>query len=187
MREGRGGLGASSSKSLDTHLLCMKSLGFFDPFIDGGGNGGHREDHSGDLLINAKRELIDEGDVISSPSLAGKILKVCDILLESIICNSIRVVDDLLNKFRKVQVGSGFGIEGVKGSFKVFSKFVEDFVRGFDEGVSHLVIPYLSERGTLSFTHLVESGHNLVVIKGVEGGIDGEVGLDGFNLLGCIK
>ena len=84
MREGRGGLGASSLKSLDVYLLCMKSLGLFNPFIDGGGNGRHGEDHGGDLLIDTKRELIDKGDVISNPGLAGKILKIYDILLESI-------------------------------------------------------------------------------------------------------
>ena len=88
------------------YLLCMKSLGLFNPFIDGGGNGRHEEDYGGNLLVDTKRELIDKDDVVSNPSLAGKILKVYDILLESIICDFIRVVDGLLNKSGEVKVGS---------------------------------------------------------------------------------
>ena len=61
--------------------------------------------------------------------------------------------------------GNGFGIKGVKGGFKVFSEFVKGFVRGFDGGVSHLVIPHLGKGDTLFFTHFVEGGHNLVIVQ----------------------
>ena len=91
----------SSLKSLNIHLLCMKGLGFFNPFVGGGGNGRHGEDHGGNLLVDIKRELIDKGDVVSNPSLAGEILKVCDIFLKSIICDFIRAVDGLFNNLER--------------------------------------------------------------------------------------
>ena len=70
------------------------------------------------------------------------------------------------------------------------SKFSANLLKvllGFDEGVSHLVIPHLSKEGTSSFAHFVESGHNLVIVQQVEGGVDGKVGFDGFDPSGCIR
>ena len=145
----------------------MECLGFFDPFIDGGGDDGHGEDHGGNLLINSQGELVNEGDVISDSSLASKVLEVGDVLLEFIICNPIRVANGLLDEFGQIKAGSGFGIKRIEGSFKVFGEFVEGFVRGFDGGVSHLVIPHFSKGGTLSFTHFVKGCHNLVVVSRV--------------------
>ena len=77
----------------------MKHFGFFDPFVDGDGNGRHGKDHCGDSLINPQEELVNEGDVISDSSFAGEVLEVSDILLESIICDPIRAVDGLLDEF----------------------------------------------------------------------------------------
>ena len=145
----------------------MECLGFFNPFIDGGGDDGHGEDHGGDSLINSQGELINKGDVVSDSSLASKVLEVGDVLLESMVYDPIRVVNGLLDEFGQIKVGSGFGVEGIEGDFKVFGEFVEDFVRGFDEGVGHLVIPYFSKGGASSFTHLVKGHHNLVVISRV--------------------
>ena len=89
----------SSSKSLDMHFLCMEHFGFFDPFVDGGGDDRHGKDHCGDSLINPQGELVNEGDVVSDSSFAGEVLEVGDVLLKSIICDSIRVVDGLLDEF----------------------------------------------------------------------------------------
>ena len=86
-------------KSLDMHLLHMEHLGFFDPFIDGGGDDGHGEDYCGDSLINPQGELVNEGDVISDSSLASKVLEVSDVLLESIVCDPIRAANGLLDEF----------------------------------------------------------------------------------------
>ena len=61
------------------HFLHMECLGFFNPFIDGGGDDGHEEDHGGDLLVNSQGELVNEGDVIHDSSFAGKVLEVGDI------------------------------------------------------------------------------------------------------------
>ena len=145
----------------------MECLGFFDAFIDGGGDDRHGKDHCGDSLINSQGELVNESDVISNSCLVGKVLEVGDILLEFIVCDPIGAVNGLLDEFGQIQVGSGFGVEGIKGGFKIFSEFVEDFVRGFDGGVSHLVIPRFSKGGASSFAHLVNGCHNLVVVSGV--------------------
>ena len=163
------------------HFLHMECLGFFNPFIDGGGDDRYGKDHCDDLLINPQGELVNEGDVISDSSFAGEVLEVSDVLLESIVCNPIEVADGLLNEFGQIKVGSGFGVKGIKGGFKVFSKFVEGFVRGFDGGVGHLVIPHFSKGGTSSFTHLVKSHHNFVIVSRVECGIDGEIGFHGLD------
>ena len=89
----------SSLKSLNIYFLCMECFGFFDPFIDDSGDGRYEKDHCDDLLINLQGELVNEGDVISDSSFAGKVLKVGDVLLESIICDPIRVADDFLDEF----------------------------------------------------------------------------------------
>ena len=78
-------------------------------------------------------------------------------------------------------MSSGLGVEGIKDGLKVFSKFVEGLVRGFDGGVSHLVIPHFSKGGTSSFTYLVKGCHNFIIVNRVECGIDGEVGFYGFD------
>ena len=161
----------------------MECLGFFNPFIDGGGDDGHGEDHGGDSLINPQEELVNEGDVISYSSLASKILEVSDVLLEPIIPDPIRAVNGLLDEFGQIKAGSSFGVKGIEGGFKVFSKFVEGFVRGFDGGVGHLVVSHFSKGGALSFTHLVKSCHNFVIVSRVECGIDGKVGFHGFDPL----
>ena len=164
----------------------MKSLGFFDLFINSGRDGGHGEDHSGDLLINPQRELINEGNVVCVSSLAGKVLEVCDVLLKTIIGGSIGEVSGFLDKFREIKVSSGLGVKGVESGFEIFCEFVEGFLRGVDGGVCHFVIPHFSKGGASSFTHSVESGHDLVIVRGVEGGVDSEVGLDGLDPLGGI-
>ena len=80
-------------------------------------------------------------------------------------------------------MSGSLGVKGIEGGLKVFGKFIEGFVRGFDGGVGHLVVPHLSEGGTLSFAHLVEGCHNFVIINRVECGIDGKVGFHGLDPL----
>ena len=81
------------------HFLHMEHFGLFDPFVDSGGNGRHGKDHCGDSLINPQGELVNEGDVISDSGFAGEVLKVSDVLLESIISDPIRAADGFLNEF----------------------------------------------------------------------------------------
>ena len=89
----------SSLMSLNMHLLHMEHFGFFNPFVDGGGDGRHGKDHCGNSLINPQGELVNEGDVISDSSFAGKVLEVGDVLLESIVYDPIRAVDGFLDEF----------------------------------------------------------------------------------------
>ena len=81
-------LRAATTKGLDTHLLCMESFGLFNPIVN----------HGGDSLVYTKGKLINENYVISDGGIAGKILKIGDILLETIIDGSIEEVDGLLDK-----------------------------------------------------------------------------------------
>ena len=90
----------SSSKSLDTHFLHMKCFGFFDPFVDGGGDDRHGKDHCGNSLMNPQGELVNVGDIVGDSSFAGEVLEVGDVLLEFIVYDPIRVADGFLDEFR---------------------------------------------------------------------------------------
>ena len=185
---GKGGdsLRIFSSKGLDVHFLHMEDFGLLDPFVDSGGDGGHGKDHGGNLLVNPQGELVNEGNVVSDSSLAGEVLEVGDILLETIISGFIRAANGFLDELGGVQAGSGSGIEWVECSLEVLSKFLEGLLVVRDGGVDHLVIPHFSERGSSSFTHLVEGRHDLVVIGGVKCGIEDEVGLHGLDPSGGV-
>ena len=178
---------ASFSKGLDAHFLCMEGFGLLNPFVDSGGDGGHGKDHGGNLLVNPQGELVDEGNVIGYSSLASEVLEVGDILLETIVSGSIRVVNGLLDELGKVQADSGSGIEWVECSLKVFSKLLEGLLVVRDGGVDHLVVPHFSKGGSSSFTHLVEGRHDLVIVGGIKCGVEDEVGLHGLDPLGGIR
>ena len=113
-------------------------------------------------------------------------MEVCDVLLETIIDGSIGEASGFLDKFREIKASSGIGVEGVESGFEIFCEFVKGFLRGVDGGVCHFVIPHFSEGGAPSFTHFVESGHDLVIVKGVEGGVDSKVGFDGLDPSGGV-
>ena len=178
---------ASSSKGLDAHFLCMEGFGLLDPFVDSGGDGGHGKDHGGNSLVNPQGELVNEDNVIGDSSLAGEVLEVGDILLETIVNDSIGAANGLLDELEKVQVGSGSGTEWVERSLKVFSKLLKGLLVVRDGGVDHLVVPHFSEGGSSSFTHLVEGHHDLVVIGGVKCGVEDKVGLHGLDPLGGVR
>ena len=169
----------SSLKGLDAHFLCMEGFGLLDPFVDSGGEGGHGKDHGGNSLVNPQGELVNEGNVVGDSSLAGEVLEVSDILLETIVSGSIGGTNGLLDELGKVQAGSGSGIEWVERSLKGLL-----VVR--DGGVNHLVIPHFSEGGSSSFIHLVEGRHDLVVVRGVKCGVENKVGLHGLDPSGGI-
>ena len=172
---------ASSLKGLDVHFLCIEGFGLLDPFVDSGGDGGHRKDHGGNSLVNPQGELINEGNVVGDSSLAGEVLEVSDILLKTIISGSVGVVNGFLDELGKIQAGSGSGVEWVECSLKVLSELLKGLLVVRDRGVNHLVIPHFSKGGSSSFTHLVEGSHDLVVVRGVKYGIEDKVGLHGLD------
>ena len=184
--EGGDGLRASSLKGLDVHFLHMEGFGLLDPFVDSGGDGGHGKDHGGNALVNPQEELVDEGNVVGDSSLAGEVLEVGDILLETIISGSVGAANGLLDELGKVQAGSGSGIEWVERSLEVLSELLEGLLVVRDGGVDHLVIPHFSEGGSSSFIHLVEGRHDLVIVRGIKCGIEDEVGLHGLDPSGGV-
>ena len=54
----------SSLQGEDAYFLGVEYFGLFDPFRDGGRDRGHREDHSGELLIKSEGKLVNEGNII---------------------------------------------------------------------------------------------------------------------------
>ena len=108
--------------------------------------------------------MVDEGNIIGDSSFADKVLEVGDILLEAIVSSFVGAANDLLDEFRKIQAGSGSGVEWVECSLEVLSKLLKGLLVVRDGGVSHLVIPHFSEGGSLSFTHLVKGSHDLVIV-----------------------
>ena len=73
------GSNSSCSKGKDSHLLGMEDLGLINPSSTGGGDGGHGEDHGGNLLINSEGELINEMEFLLDSSFEQKVLEVSDI------------------------------------------------------------------------------------------------------------
>ena len=71
----------------------MEHLGLFDPFRDSGGDGQHRKNHGGELLVKAEGKLVNEGDIIRDTCLGSKVLKIGDVLLESIVHDAIRTFE----------------------------------------------------------------------------------------------
>ena len=55
--DGRGE--SPSFQCKDAHFLRVEYFGLFDPFGDSGGDRGHRENHSGELLVESQGELVD--------------------------------------------------------------------------------------------------------------------------------
>ena len=81
------------SKCLYPHFLSVEHLGPINPIFDCYGNGGHGEDHGGNLLVQSEGELIDEGDVVSDSCFTGEVLEAGDVLLEAVVKGSIRAFD----------------------------------------------------------------------------------------------
>ena len=88
---------SSPSKCLYPHFLSMECLGPITPIFDCHGNGGHGEDHGGNLLVQSEGELVNEGDVISDSCFTGEVLEVGDVLLEAIVRDSIGTFDGFLD------------------------------------------------------------------------------------------
>ena len=92
-----GGLRSSPSKCLYPHFLSMERLGSINPIFNCHRNGGHREDHGGNLLVQFKEELVDEGNIVGDSCLTGEVLEVGDVLLEAVVKGPIRTFDGFLD------------------------------------------------------------------------------------------
>ena len=81
----------------------------------------------------------------------------------------------------KLIVGGDLSIEWVEGGFKIIDKFVEGLFGVWDTGVSHPVIPGFCIGGSSSSAHLVQGSHNLCGIRGIQGSVQGKIGLHGLD------
>ena len=167
----------------------MEDLGFPNPFVESGGDWVDGKDHCGELLIQSQGKPFYEGGFVHDTSLTGDVLEVGDVALKTIVFNvmfasitvgSIFPFEASLGEFRKLKMSSGLSVKGEEHFFEVFGEFVERFQGRGDSGVGHLVIPHFGEGGTSSFAHLVEHGHDLIVLGGVQCGVYCEVGLHGL-------
>ena len=84
---------SSFSQGEDAHLLSVEDLRLIDPSFDSSGDGEHGEDHVSNLLIQSKRELANEGELLLHSGLHGEILEVSDVLLESIVGVTILLLE----------------------------------------------------------------------------------------------
>ena len=78
-------------------------------------------------------------------------------------------------------MSSNLSVKGVKSGLKVHSELVEGFFSVRDGAVGHLVIPGFCIGGSSSSAHLVQSSHDFGSIRGIEGGVQDEVGLHGLD------
>ena len=113
----------------------MECLGLFNPGSHCGWDGCHGEDHGGELLVQSEQELVNEGDFIGDPCSGREVLKVGDILLESIVSDSIRAFERLLSELHEFETSGSFGIEREEGGVEIFNEFLESFLGGGDGGV----------------------------------------------------
>ena len=81
----------------------------------------------------------------------------------------------------KLIVGSDFSVEWVESGFKVVDELVERLFRVGDIGVSHPVIPGFCIGGSSSSAHLVQGSHDFCGVRGVQGSVQGKVGLHGLD------
>ena len=176
-----GWVSLSSSDGCNAHFLRMKGFGFLDPFMQCGRDGGHGENHGGNLLVNSKGKMINEGGLIRDPCFGGKVLEVGDEFLETIIEGPVFLLEGLLGEFGKVGVSGGFNVKGVKGGFEIFSKFIKGLFFGINAGVGHSVIPHFREVNASTLTHLVQGSHDFNLIGEVQFGVDSEVGPHGLD------
>ena len=66
-------------------------------------------------------------------------------------------------------MGSPLGVEGVECRLKVQGEFIKGFLRVGDGSIRHFIIPGFGIRSSPSTAHLVQGGHDLGGIGGVEG------------------
>ena len=78
-------------------------------------------------------------------------------------------------------MSSDLSVEGVKSGLKVLDELVEGLFSIRDGVVSHLFIPGFCIGGSSSSTHFVQGGHDLGSVRGVEGGVQDEVGFHGLD------
>ena len=71
----------------------MEDFSLINPSFDCSRDGRHGKDHTSNLVIQSKRELANEGELLLHSRLHGEVLEVSDILLESVVGFSILLLE----------------------------------------------------------------------------------------------
>ena len=82
-------------------FLSMEGFGTIDPIFDCCRDGGHREDHDSEALVQSEGKLVNKSDVVSDSCFGSNIQEVSDVFLESIVSGSIGCPCGLLNKLEE--------------------------------------------------------------------------------------
>ena len=130
--------------------------------------------------------MIDEGDIVGDTCFGSKVLEVGDTFLKPIVHNAVRAFEEFLSELGELKTSGCLGIVGEESGLKVGGEFVKGFLRVGNGSIRHPVIPHFREGDSLSLAHLVKRGHDLVGVRGVNRGVDGEVGFHGLNSSYCI-
>ena len=113
-------------------------------------------------------------------SFGGEVFKVVNELLESIVWSSVFVSSRFLDESGQVSSGSYFGVEGIEVFIIVFDKLRESFVLRFERSVFQFIVPFLGEGYAFTRAHFTKDEGEFEFIRGVNGGVDQEVGVHGF-------
>jgi hypothetical protein len=133
------------------------------------------------LVVKSDRKLITNSSFVRDLDLGCEILVVSDILLESIIIDSIGAFERLLNQFGKFVSRCGLGVKGEEGGLKVFLEFGKGLLGGRNVRVEHSIVPHVGKGYSSSLAHLVQCCNDLVVVCGVNGRVKDKVGLYGLD------
>ena len=125
--------------------------------------------------------MADEVELVLGSSFHGQVLEVGDVLLEAVVGRAVLLLEGPLSECAELVVSGDLSVEGVEGGFKVVVEFVEGLFGIRDSVISHLVIPGFCIGGSSSSAHLVQGSHDLCGIGGIQGSVQGEVGLHGLD------
>ena len=113
-------------------------------------------------------------------------MEVGDILLESVIGRAVLLLEGPLSECVKLVMGGNLSVKGVKGGLKVCNELVESLFAVGDGVVGHLIVPGFCVGGSSSSAHFVQGSHDFGGVRGVNGGIQGKVGLHSLDPMGGI-
>ena len=105
---------SASTEFIDTKFVTLEEFGFLYPFFEGVCWRSHGQDHGGDLFVEAHREVGDVCEFVFKLRLGSEVLKLINVVLESIIGSSIFVFAWFLKKSRYVTACFHLGVEGIK-------------------------------------------------------------------------
>ena len=72
-------------------FVALEEFGFLYPFFKGVWQSGHEQDHGGDLFVKTCRKVGDGHEFVFKLRFGSEVLKLIDIVLESIVGSSILV------------------------------------------------------------------------------------------------